>query len=73
MRLLFDHNISPNIVKQPEEIFPDANRCAILGLENSSDIQIFEYAKKHDYALVTFDSDFVDLNVVKIFPPKIIW
>lgn len=44
-----------------------------LGLENASDLEIFEYAKRHRYAVVTFDADFVDLNVIKGFPPKIIW
>ncbi len=73
MKLLFDQNISPKIVKQLEDIFPEAKQVRHLGLENASDIQIFEFAKKNDYAVVTFDSDFVDLNVIKGFPPKIIW
>lgn len=72
MKLLFDQNISPKIVKQLEDIFPEAKQVRHLGLEDASDIQIFEYAKTHDFAVVTFDSDFVDLNVVKGFPPKII-
>jgi len=38
-----------------------------LGLENSIDIEIF------DFAIVTFDSDFCDLNTIRGFPPKIIW
>ncbi|WP_017733714.1 DUF5615 family PIN-like protein [Nafulsella turpanensis] len=73
MKLLFDQNISPKIVKQLEDIFPEAKQVRHLGLENASDIQIFEFAKKNGYAVVTFDSDFVDLNVIKGFPPKIIW
>ncbi len=73
MKLLFDQIISPKIVKQLEDIFPDAKQVRHLGLENASDIQIFEYAKKNGFAIVTFDSDFVDLNIVKGFPPKIIW
>lgn len=73
MKLLFDQNISPKIVKQLEDIFPDAKQVRHLGLENASDIQIFEYAKYNGFAIVTFDSDFVDLNIVKGFPPKIIW
>jgi predicted nuclease of predicted toxin-antitoxin system len=44
-----------------------------VGLEDASDLAIFNYAKTHDYAIVTFDSDFVDLNVIKGIPPKIIW
>lgn len=73
MKLLFDQNISPKVVNQLEDIFPGASQVRHLGLENASDIKIFEFAKKNNYAIVTFDSDFVDLNVVKGSPPKIIW
>lgn len=73
MKLLFDQNISPKIVKQLEDLFPDAKQVRHLGLENASDIQIFEFVKKNGYTVVTFDSDFVDLNVIKGFPPKILW
>lgn len=73
MKLLFDQNISPKIVKQLEDVFPEAKQVRHLNLENASDMEIFEFAKSHGYAVVTFDSDFVDLNIVKGFPPKIIW
>ena len=73
MTLLFDQNISPKIAKQLEDIFPGVKQVRHLGLENASDLEIFEYAKSNGYAVVTFDSDFVDLNVLKSFPPKIIW
>lgn len=73
MNLLFDQNISPKLVKQLEDIFPEAKQVRQLALENASDSEIFDYAKRHNFAIVTFDSDFVDLNVVKGVPPKIIW
>ena len=44
-----------------------------MGLENATDFEIFEFAKRHDFAIVTFDSDFCDLNTIKGSPPKIIW
>ncbi|WP_224995127.1 DUF5615 family PIN-like protein [Cesiribacter sp. SM1] len=73
MTLLFDQNISPKIAKQLEDTFPGVKQVRHLGLENASDLEIFEYAKSNGYAVVTFDSDFVDLNVLRGFPPKIIW
>jgi predicted nuclease of predicted toxin-antitoxin system len=73
LTLLFDQNISPKIAKQLENIFPGVKQVRHLGLENASDLEIFEYAKINGYAIVTFDADFVDLNVLKGFPPKIIW
>ena len=44
-----------------------------LGLENATDLEIFEFAKNNDYLIVTFDSDFCDLSIINGFPPKIIW
>ena len=73
MKLLFDQNISPKIVRRLESDFPDSKQVRHLGLEDASDVMIFDYAKRNSYAVVTFDSDFVDLNVVRGIPPKIIW
>lgn len=73
MKLLFDQNISFRLIKRILDIFPDSKQVRELGLENSTDSEIFEYAKRNDYAIVTFDSDFCDLNILKAYPPKIIW
>lgn len=73
MNLLFDQNISPKIVKQLAGLFPDAKQVRHVGLEDAPDILIFEFARKNNFAIVTFDSDYVDLHVVKGMPPKIIW
>ena len=73
MKLIFDQNISFRLIKRINDIFPEAKQVRELGLENSTDQEIFEYAKRNDYAIVTFDSDFCDLITIKGFPPKIIW
>ena len=44
----------------------------LLGLENSSDRQIWEFAKITEYSIVTFDADFYEFSVLYEFPPKII-
>lgn len=43
-----------------------------LGIANSTDLEIFEYAPRNHYTIVTFDSDFCDLNNLKDFPIKMI-
>ena len=73
MKLLFDQNISPKIIKQLDGFFQEAKQVKHVGLEDASDSAIFEFAKANDFAIVTFDSDFVDLNVIRGIPPKIIW
>lgn len=73
MKLLFDQNISYRLINKILDIYPDAKQVRALGLENATDFEIFEFAKMHDYAIVTFDSDFCNLNVIKEFPIKVIW
>ena len=73
MNLLFDQNISFRLVKKIIDIFPDSKQVRELGLEDSTDIEIFNFAKRNNYAIVTFDSDFCNLSVLKSNPPKIIW
>ena len=73
MKILFDQNISFRVIKGIQDLFPLAKQVRELGLENYSDRRIWEYAKKESYAIVTFDSDFYDLNLILGTPPKIIW
>lgn len=73
MKFLFDQNISFRIVKLISNEFPESAQVRELGLEGSSDLEIFNYALEHNFVIVTFDSDFCDLNMVKGSPPKIIW
>lgn len=73
MKLLFDQNISFRLIQKIEDIFPNSKQVRELGLEDSTDIEIFNFAKRNEYTIVTFDSDFFDLNTLYGLPPKIIW
>jgi predicted nuclease of predicted toxin-antitoxin system len=42
-------------------------------LDASEDVVIWKFAKKHDFVIVTKDSDFNDLSMIKGYPPKVIW
>ena len=67
MKLLFDQNISPRILKKLPSEFSECEQVRFVGLEDASDNKIFEFA------IVTFDSDFVDLNALRGTPPKVIY
>jgi predicted nuclease of predicted toxin-antitoxin system len=43
------------------------------GLQNASDLKIWEFAANQGYTIVTFDADFFELANLKGHPPKIIW
>jgi predicted nuclease of predicted toxin-antitoxin system len=51
MRLLFDQNISFRIIKKIEEIFTESEQTNRLDLDKTSDLEIWEYAKKIIFAL----------------------
>ena len=45
----------------------------ILGKKPLPDNQIWNFAKENKYTILTFDEDFIDLQTLYSFPPKIIW
>jgi predicted nuclease of predicted toxin-antitoxin system len=73
VKLLLDQNISFRTIKKIEAIFPLSSQVRLLGLENAADLEIWNYAKENNYAIVTFDTDFFDLSLLYNHPPKIIW
>lgn len=72
-RLLFDHNLSPKLVRRLTDLFAASAHVSHLGLDRASDKEIWEYARDHDYVIVTKDADFGDFSVVWGIPPQIVW
>lgn len=56
-----------------EDTFPESVHVKDIGLEQATDSDIWEYAEKHEYTIVSKDSDFHQRSFVKGFPPKVIW
>ena len=73
MKLLFDQNISFRIVAKLKSHFPECTQVRLEGLENNSDLNIWEFAKNKEFTIVTFDTDFYDISLIRGIPPKIIW
>lgn len=73
MRLLLDENLSRRVIPSIIDIYPDSSQVALLGLEGYDDRGLWEYAKQHDYVLVTQDSDFHEMSILYGYPPKVIW
>lgn len=73
MKLLFDQNISPRILKKLPNEFSECQQVRFVGLEDASDTEIFEFSRANGFAVVTFDSDFVDMNALQGTPPKLIY
>ena len=73
MKLRFDQNISYRVAIRLSSDFPDCAQVRQLGLEDKSDREIWEFAKKNEYSIVTFDADFRDFTTLYGHPPKVIW
>ena len=73
MKLLFDHNLSPRLVTRLADLYPDSQHVFLLEMGEADDREIWNYAQQHSYVVVTRDSDYNDLSLLRGFPPKVIW
>ena len=73
MKLLFDHNLSPRLVHRLADVYSDTSHVFLVGLDRASDMAVWNYAQTNHYIIVTKDSDFSDVSVLRGFPPKVIW
>jgi predicted nuclease of predicted toxin-antitoxin system len=73
MRLLFDHNLSPKLAERLSDLFPEFTHVHNLGMSTYSDLEIWNFAKVDDFFIVTKDSDFHELTILRGHPPKVIW
>ncbi len=71
--LLFDQNLSPRLVEQLADIYPGSAHVSTVGLDTAFDKTVWEYARDHDYIIVTKDADFSEMSLLLGFPPKVIW
>ncbi len=73
MKLLFDANLSPKLVKRLADLFPDSSHVFSSGLgPSASDETIWNYAAVNNFAIVTTDADFVEMAERLGPPPHVI-
>jgi predicted nuclease of predicted toxin-antitoxin system len=73
MKLLFDENLSRSLVTRLTDLFPGSDHVVLLGLQQSTDAEIFQYAIDHDFVIVTKDSDFNELLTTQNASPALVW
>lgn len=64
MKLLLDENLSRRLVPFLQSAFPGSTQVALAGLERADDRAIWQYAREHDFVIVTKDADFYDLSLL---------
>jgi predicted nuclease of predicted toxin-antitoxin system len=73
IRLLLDANLSWRSAPVLQQYFTSCLHLDSAGLNvPASDAEIWEYARKNEMVIVTNDEDFLDISVIKSFPPKVI-
>jgi len=73
VKLLFDENLSHELVGSLATGFPGCAHVRDVGLRAVEDRQIWDYARTHGFVIVSKDTDFRERSYVEGFPPKIIW
>ncbi|HEX5548075.1 MAG TPA: DUF5615 family PIN-like protein [Ktedonobacterales bacterium] len=73
MKLLLDQNLSPRLIGRLAGLYPGISHVSLVGLDRASDSAVWDYAKANDFAIVTKDSDFNDMSLLRGVPPKVIW
>jgi predicted nuclease of predicted toxin-antitoxin system len=73
LKLLFDANLSPQLVGRLAELFPGSAHVFDTGLARfTSDQTIWDYARTNGFIIVTADSDFLYFAKDRGAPPKVV-
>lgn len=73
MKLLLDENLSDRIISRVVDLYPYSEHAKTLGLINTDDAIIWEYAKMNGFVIVSKDSDFHQRSLLYGHPPKFIY
>ncbi len=73
MSLLFDENLSRRLIRRLEAAYPQSEHVELVGLKGHVDLEVWEYAARHDATIVSKDNDFRQLSFLRGHPPKVIW
>ena len=73
MNLLFDENLSRKLVVRLADLHPGSVHVVEVGLCESPDREIWEFAKSGNFVIVSADSDFHELATTEGPPPKVVW
>lgn len=73
MKLLLDQNISYKLIKKLDKYFDEVAQVGRLGMAQTDDGMIWQYARTNNYVIVTYDPYFQERNVVAGHSLKVIW
>ena len=72
MKLLFDQNLSPNLSARLADLVLQSAHVRDVGLSQAEDPEVWSYAAANGFTIVSKDSDFVQMSLLRGSPPKVI-
>lgn len=73
MKLLLDENLSPRLLEVLARAFPSSKHVEHVGLRGRPDLEVWEFAAREGFVVVSKDHDFRELSFLYGSPPKVIW
>jgi len=73
VKLLFDQNLSPQLVKALADHYPESIHVRDVGLSKALDKEVWDYASQNGLTIITKDSDFHQRSFLLGQPPKVVW
>jgi predicted nuclease of predicted toxin-antitoxin system len=73
VKLLFDQNLSYQLVRRLADAYPDSGHVRLLGLDRTDDLEIWKFAAREGFTVVSKDADYQQLAMLLGPPPKVIW
>jgi predicted nuclease of predicted toxin-antitoxin system len=73
MKLLFDENLSPKLVKLIGDLFPASVHVRDVELKAADDPLVWQYAQANEFIICSKDSDMHQRSFLFGFPPKVVW
>lgn len=72
MKLLFDENLPVSLPQRLADLFPGSVHVRDVGLKQTADTVIWEFAVTHGFVIVSKDSDYRRMSALRGHPPKVI-
>ncbi len=73
MKLLFDQNLSHQLLHALQNEYPDSQHVRNVGLAEGSDEAVWQYAVQESFTIVTKDAEFHQRSFLFGHPPKVVW
>jgi len=72
VKLLLDENLSPRLIEAISRAFPASRHVEHVGLRGQPDLQVWEFAARNEFVVVSKDHDFRELSFLHDAPPKVL-